>query len=217
VERDYLKAKGLAAEAAALQQSILDAKLALTRLRQAHPSPRLTIPVAEEQLSSQVDEMQMLEDESQHVSEEITRKKDSIKAGTIEMDRLRSEKAELEKKVARHKVEADDGRAVDLCDWYTSSLALHQSYLGLKSSRSISENELVLSYAIEPSAKTEDPRIVTITLLFLPNTRQLADVRIEGLDELDMTDAVDSHVQANDVPGLIWNIVTRARQTLAVP
>lgn len=106
------------AEAAALQQSILDAKLALTRLRQAHPSPRLTIPVAEEKLSSQVDEMQMLEDESQRVSEEITRKKDSIKAGTVEMDRLRSEKAELEKKVARHKVEADDGRAVDLCDWY---------------------------------------------------------------------------------------------------
>jgi hypothetical protein len=33
------------------------------------------------------------------------------------MDRLRSEKAELEKKVATHKVEADDGRAVDLCDW----------------------------------------------------------------------------------------------------
>lgn len=75
----------------------------------------------------------------------------------------------------------------------------------------------MLSYAIDPSAKTKDPRIVAITLLFLPNTRQLADVRIEGLDELDMTNAVDSHVQANDVPGLIWNIVTRARQTLAVP
>ena len=115
---DYLKAKGMVAEADALQQSILDAKLALTRLRQAHPSPRLTIPVAEERLSSQVDEMQMLEDESQRISEEIARKKDAIKAGTVEMDRLRSEKAELEKKVAIHKVEADDGRAVDLCDWY---------------------------------------------------------------------------------------------------
>jgi hypothetical protein len=75
----------------------------------------------------------------------------------------------------------------------------------------------VLSYAIDAPAKTKNPRIVTITLLFLPNTRQLADVRIEGLDELDMTNAVDSHVQANDVPGLIWNIVTRARQTLADP
>ena len=114
----------MASEAAGLQQSILDAKLALTRLRQAHPSPRLTIPVAEEQLSSQVDEMQMLEDESQRVNEEIARRKDSIKGGTVEMDRLRSEKADLEKKVARHKVDADDGRAVDLCDWYVSSPGL---------------------------------------------------------------------------------------------
>lgn len=62
--------------------------------------------------------MQMLEDESQRVNEEIAHRKDSIKAGTVEMDRLRSEKADLEKKVARHKLDADDGRAVDLCDWY---------------------------------------------------------------------------------------------------
>lgn len=114
---DYLKAKGLASEAVALAQSILDARLAITRLRQAHPSPRLTIPVAEEQLSSQVVDMQMLEDESQRVNEKIARVKGAIKEGTVEMDRLRSEKADLEKKVATHKVEADDGRAVDLCDW----------------------------------------------------------------------------------------------------
>ena len=114
---DYLKAKGQTSEAVALTQSILDARLAITRLRQAHPSPRLTIPVAEERLSSQVVEMQMLEDESQRVNEEIARVKDAIKGATAEMDRLRSEKAELEKKVAMHKVEADDGRAVELCDW----------------------------------------------------------------------------------------------------
>lgn len=59
----------------------------------------------------------MLEDESQSVNEKIARVKDAIKEGTVEIDRLRSEKAELEKKVATHKVEADDGRAVDLCDW----------------------------------------------------------------------------------------------------
>jgi hypothetical protein len=99
-----------------LTQSILDARLAITRLRQAHPSPRLTIPVAEERLSSQVVEMQTLEDDSQRVNEKIARVKDAIKGGTVEMDRLRSEKAELEK-MATHKVEADDGRAVELCDW----------------------------------------------------------------------------------------------------
>jgi hypothetical protein len=61
--------------------------------------------------------MQMLDDESQRVNEKIARVKDAIRRETAEMDRLRSEKAELEKKVATHKVEADDGRAVDLCDW----------------------------------------------------------------------------------------------------
>jgi hypothetical protein len=60
---DYLKAKGLTAEAVALTQSILDARLAIMRLRGIHPSPPLTIPVAEETLSSQIADMQMLEDE----------------------------------------------------------------------------------------------------------------------------------------------------------
>ena len=114
---DYLKTKGLAAEAVALAQSILDARLAITRLRQAHPFPRLTIPAAEEQLSLQVEDMQMLEDESQCVNEKIARVKDAIKESTVEIDRLRSEKADLDKEVATHNVEADDGRAVDLCDW----------------------------------------------------------------------------------------------------
>jgi predicted nucleic acid-binding Zn-ribbon protein len=61
--------------------------------------------------------MQTLEDELQHVNEKVAHVKDAIKGATVEMDRLRSEKAELEKQVATHKVEADDGRAVDLCDW----------------------------------------------------------------------------------------------------
>lgn len=75
----------------------------------------------------------------------------------------------------------------------------------------------MLSYTIGPSnssAKTEVQRVITIILIFLPNTRQLADVRIEGLEKVDMTNAVDSYVQANDVPGLIWHVLSRARQTL---
>ena len=85
----------------------------------------------------------------------------------------------------------------------------------MQSCRSISENELVLSYAIDPpnkSAKTKDERVIVIVLLFLPNTRQLADVRIEGLEAVDMTNVVDSCVQANDVPGLIWHVLSRARK-----
>ncbi|KAI9441411.1 hypothetical protein H4582DRAFT_1932436 [Lactarius indigo] len=210
VEHDYLKAKGLSTEAVALTQSILDARLAIMRLRGIHPSPPLTIPVAEETLSSQVADMQMLEDELQGINEKIARVKDNIKEGTVKVDRLWSEKAEVEKRVPAHNVEADDGRAAKLCDWYSSSLALHRSLFNFQSPRSISENELMLSYEIGP--KTKRPRIVVIVLLFLPNTRQLADVRIEGLEGVDMTNIVDSFVQANDVPGLIWHVLSRARQ-----
>jgi len=126
------------------------------------------------------------------------------------MDRLRSEKAVLEKRVPAHNDEADDGRAAKLCDWYSSSLALHQSLFKMQSSRSVSENELKISYKINPKAK--NPSIVVIVLLFLPDTRQLADVRIEGLEGVDMTNIVDSYVQANDVPGLIWHVLSRARR-----
>ncbi|KAI0254620.1 hypothetical protein BJV78DRAFT_1185694 [Lactifluus subvellereus] len=217
VEHKYLKVKGLAAEAVARTQGILDVRLATTRLRQAHPAPRLTIPIAEERLSSQISDMQMLEDELQSINGKVAHVKDALKEGTVEMDIMRSEKAELEKKVAAHKIEADDGRAVDLCDWYTSSLALHRSLFNMQSSQSISENELKLSYAVDPpnsSAKTKSSRVIVIVLLFLPNTQQLADVRIEGLEGVDMTNAVDSYVQANDVPGLIWHVLSRARQIL---
>lgn len=79
----------------------------------------------------------------------------------------------------------------------------------MQSSRLISENELILSYEI--GLKGKDPRVLVIALLFLPDTRQLADVRIEGLEGLDLTNFVDSCVQANDVPGLIWHVLSRAR------
>jgi predicted nucleic acid-binding Zn-ribbon protein len=105
------------AEVISRTQGILDVKLAATRLRQAHPSPRLTIPAAEEQLSSQIRDMQTLEDRLQSINRKVALVKDAIKEGTVETDHLRSEKAELEKKVMAHRVEADDGRAVDVCDW----------------------------------------------------------------------------------------------------
>ena len=60
---DYNKARALAQEAVALTSKILDARLQLTRLRQAHPHPRLTVASANAQLDAQVEEMQKLDDE----------------------------------------------------------------------------------------------------------------------------------------------------------
>jgi hypothetical protein len=82
----------------------------------------------------------------------------------------------------------------------------------MRSFQSVSENELKLSYVVDPS--NNSAKTIVIVLLFLPNTRQLADIRIEGLEGVDMTNAVDSYVQANDVPGVIWYVLSRARQTL---
>ncbi|KAH9975365.1 hypothetical protein BGW80DRAFT_1485550 [Lactifluus volemus] len=204
VGHDYLKAKELVAEVISRTQSILDVKLAATRLRQAHPSPRLTIPAAEEQLSSQIREMQMLEDRLQSINRKVALVKDAIKERTVKMDHLRSEKAEFEKKVAAHIVEADDGRAVDVCDWYTLFLALHRSLFSLQSFQSISENELKLFYTVDlpnSPAKTKHPHVIVIVLLFLPNTRQLADVCIDGLEGMEMINEVDSYFRRTTFQG----------------
>lgn len=54
------------------------------------------------------------------------------------------------------------------------------------------------------------PRQVKIVLLFVPNTRQLADAQIEGLSQ-DVGDVVGARVQMNDVPGLISAVLARAK------
>ena len=117
---DYNKARALAQEAVALTSKILDARLTLTRLRQAHPHPRLTIPAANAQLDAQVEEMQALDDELQRVNAEVDAVKEQVKAGARDVERLRVERAELEKTVSQGQKEVQDGRVVGLYDWYVS-------------------------------------------------------------------------------------------------
>ncbi|KAI0051369.1 hypothetical protein FA95DRAFT_322276 [Auriscalpium vulgare] len=217
VEHDYNKAKSLTDEAVTLTQSILDARLAITRLRQAHPQPRLTIPLAEEHLSVQIEEMQTLEDELQNANDRVGHVKESVKDGAKEVERLRLERAEAEKEVKARRDDAEDERVVELYDWFNAALALHRNLLDMQASHSASENELHLTYNVDNLASPDSQRrrkIVTIVLLFLPNTRQLADVQVEGLDEVDMKNVISAYVQANDAPGVIWAIVERARSTL---
>jgi hypothetical protein len=90
-------------------------------------------------------------------------------------------------------------------------LVLHKSLHSLKSYSSPSENELHLSYAIS-STTGRATHEISITLLFLPNTRQLADAHISGLpSNSDMSDVIGARVQSNDVPGLIAVVLARAR------
>lgn len=227
---DYNKARALSQEAAALKSKILDARLTLTRLRQAHPHPRLTIPAANAQLDAQVEEMQALDDELQQVNAQVDTVKEQVKAGAREVERLRVERADLEKTVSAGQKEVQDGRVVGLYDWcvalanscmgarnvhkgtrdrYTAALALHRSLLSLEEAHSESENELHLSYNVTRHG-TADLRRIFVKLLFVPNSRQLADAQVEGLEE-DSGDVIGAHIQANDVPGLIGAILARAR------
>ncbi|KAJ6530407.1 hypothetical protein DFH09DRAFT_1326924 [Mycena vulgaris] len=122
MEQDYVKLKESAAKAAMLTQKIIDARLALTRLRHAHPQPRLTIPGAEQRLADQVTEMQVLTDDIEQVSE--------------------GPESEAEKAVKAARVDEDDARLVPLYDHYVASLALHRSVLNIHDSQSVSENEV---------------------------------------------------------------------------
>lgn len=70
-----------------------------------------------------------------------------------------------------------------------------------------SENELQLAYKI---ISTPEPRELKVKLLFIPNTRQLADAEIMGIDD-DLSHLVDLHVRSNDAPGLLVAVLARAR------
>jgi len=105
-------------EAAALTQKIIDARLALARLRNTHPHPRLTIPLAEQKLKDQVTEMQTLSDEVQATNAQIQAIKDCVKQGSLELERLRTERVEMEKAVKQARVDEDDVRLVPLYNWY---------------------------------------------------------------------------------------------------
>lgn len=86
-------------------------------------------------------------------------------------------------------------------------MGLHKACFALKSFQSPSENELCLTYDIP--VRGAATRRVTITLLFLPNTRRLADARMEGT-QVEAGDVVEAHIQSNDVPGLIGALLARA-------
>jgi hypothetical protein len=93
------------------------------------------------------------------------------------------------------------------CPRYTAAISLHQSILGLETFHMESENELQLAYKI---ISTPEPRELKVKLLFIPNTRQLADAEIMGIDD-DLSHLVDLHVRSNDAPGLLVAVLARAR------
>jgi len=223
---DYEKAKTVIAETSSLSQQILDARLALTRSKQRHPEPRLTVSSATAQLDSQIMKMQESSDELQGVNAGVFAVKEEIKVKSKQVEALRSQRAEVEKIRSSKVDEVEDPRYAGLYDWYvqyrssfhegqnspwhryTAAIALHQSILGLEAFHLESENELQLVYRI---TSTPEPLELKVKLLFVPNTRQLADAEVMGIDE-DLSHLVDLHVRSNDAPGLLVAVIARARE-----
>ncbi|KAK0473718.1 hypothetical protein IW261DRAFT_1503060 [Armillaria novae-zelandiae] len=173
--------KEASSQAADLSKKIIDARLALTRLRQSHPQPRLTVPMADQKLADQIVEMQELTDKIET---------DRVKGGALEVENLRIQRAEAEKSA---KVDVDDGKWLPLYDWFTASLTLHRSIINL--------------------TQLDNPRDVSIALIFVPGTRTLAAIQVSGIEDLDVdvSEVIDAHVQVNDVQGVVAAIIARIR------
>lgn len=103
---------------------------------------------------------------------------------------------------------------------FTASLALHRMLFSLVSHKIVAENEIQLTYSVSAQipSQTQVPSDITITLLFQPNTRCLADASISSPDPflagLNLADLIGSHVHSNDVLGLVRGILARARNSL---
>lgn len=179
------------------------------RLRQTNPHPRLTIPTATQKLDDQVVELQTLSDEVDLAKKKTRSVKEQVKNNALDIEQLRTRAAEAQRAVQALQLEEDDNRLVPLYDWYTASLSLHRSLLGLEESHSVSDNELNLVYSVGDDASAR----VSISLIFTPNTRELAGVDTGGFEELgiEVVDLVKGPLDMNDVAGLVALLLTRAR------
>ncbi len=66
--------------------------------------------------------MQEFEEKLQHLNESIEKVKGRVKDGARDVERLRVERADVEKQAKASKNEAEDGRFVGLYDWYVGPL-----------------------------------------------------------------------------------------------
>jgi len=86
---------------------------------------------------------------------------------------------------------------------------------GLSSSSCPSQNELHLTYNLSHAIQPVKEDLLTIKLVFLPDTRQLATVDLSGpaVEGGDFRELIDTYLQSNDVHGLISAILARARRS----
>lgn len=117
VQEDYDQTKAAVDKVTNCMQQIIDARLALSRLRQAHPHPRLTTDAALQKLSDQDKEMQDLSDQIEAVRGRVQSSKNELKQENVELETLRAERAEAEKLAKNANMGKDDPRIASFYDW----------------------------------------------------------------------------------------------------
>jgi chromosome segregation ATPase len=89
---DYNRARTSTAHATDIAQKILDARLALTRLRQTYPQPRLTVPMATATLEEQIVTMQNLDDQMQDLNKRVSSVKEKLRDAKAQVELARTER-----------------------------------------------------------------------------------------------------------------------------
>ena len=118
---EYNYTKRSAERVAELAQQIIDARLALSRLRRAHPHPRLTVDKANDKLEEQIQQMQQFTDDIENAKESNKQLKRDMTDGEKRLEVLRTQRTELARTVKEKRVDSeDDGQLVPLYDWYAS-------------------------------------------------------------------------------------------------
>lgn len=100
-----------------MTQKILDARLALTRLRAAHPAPRYTLDAATALADQQQEEMGELDVMLSDQKREAEELKETVKTRMKELERLKAERAAKEEELKRTQRLEEDNRWPALNDW----------------------------------------------------------------------------------------------------
>ncbi|VDB91376.1 unnamed protein product [Peniophora sp. CBMAI 1063] len=214
VQDDYDKVTRAHQEASELASKELDTRLALVRLRRDHSGPRYTVASAEEKAAAQVQDMQTLELDLQRNKQRLAQYKERMKELYKEESRLRSERAQLEKKYGQRSGPSPEDAATR--ERYLEMISTHCALDGLQSIHIAAENELRLTYDVVSREDYNAVRRIVIALIFIPNSRRLSHAVVEGFeeDELDVDALTSAYLNANDAPGLVDSVLNHGRQLL---
>jgi len=196
-------------EAGRFAKEVSEMRLELMRLRRDKPiEDRITTAVAEEVLDNQIVQLQDLDSELRTIQESAAASKVAVKELEEEFEALRpavvQAKASLQAEAAASKTPGREEivKMSKLCQWYTSAEEMYKDLVGVLDVQAPSENELRFTY--------DSPKGYSVSLIFNPVTRQLADAKLVGLDGVDITEILELAVAANDGRTLLWRVRMKA-------